>query len=134
MVLSNGVVSAQRAGATVADFDDKVEHVQSAVQKWHEKYVNQFSVDLALSQRRKTGINKLVSQPFTRIKAQLAFQTVSPEFVKQVKSECKVQNPVLPETAGYSQPVELLINNGHVYYKAPINNAERVQADKLTTG
>ncbi|MCT3449658.1 hypothetical protein EFR39_05995 [Limosilactobacillus fermentum] len=119
VVLSRSEVSPERAGATYKELVASSEKVRDNVVEWHSKETDVWHVNLARESRAKTGIKKVVSQPLTLVNPELAYQHVPSEFIKQVQTQSSMRQPELPEMTGYQVPVDLLIQNNQVYYRAP---------------
>lgn len=119
VVLSRSEVSPERAGATYKELVASSEKVRDNVVEWHSKETDIWHVNLARESRAKTGIKKVVSQPLTLVNPELAYQHVPSEFIKQVQTQSSMRQPELPEMTGYQVPVDLLIQNNQVYYRAP---------------
>lgn len=119
VVLSRSEVSPERAGAMYKELVASSEKVRDNVVEWHSKETDIWHVNLARESRAKTGIKKVVSQPLTLVNPELAYQHVPSEFIKQVQTQSSMRQPELPEMTGYQVPVDLLIQNNQVYYRAP---------------
>ncbi|NVY97048.1 hypothetical protein HU830_07790 [Lactobacillus sp. DCY120] len=119
VVLSNSEISQERAEVTYKELSENSLNVQIELQNWHKKEIEQLHIDLKQARYPKTGIKKIVSQPVKLINQAFAFQEISQKTLEQINSESLPRQTELPETAGYQQPVELLISENQIYYRIP---------------